>query len=260
MKIFFQANRQKPRAVAAIGPLREEAARLGLEVAESPAEAGVLFVLGGDGTILRAVHEHPGLPVLGINLGGLGYLSGAPGGDGAKALAMLAEGRYRIAERTMLAVGGATALNDIVVRGTSGHAAALELKVDGRSALRCLADGLIVATPTGSTAYSLSAGGPVVLHDSADFVITPMFPHSLGIRPMIVRDDVRLTVTLRRRAPGETEKLGVYADGETLFLLGEDESFEIAKSPKGARLVELEGYDPWKVLSNKLGWSTGGGL
>ena len=118
-----------------------------------------------------------------------------------------------------------------------------------------MADGLIFATPTGSTAYSLAAGGPVLMPDSDSFVVTPMNPHALGVRPLVVRDSVRFTVTARPRTAGNALKIGVYADGEDVLTLDEGKSVEIARSARSAQLVELEGYDPYEVLARKLGWS-----
>ena len=259
-RIRFYVNAEKPRAKSAEAGLAAEAARLGLSVVtDGPADA--IVVLGGDGTILRAVHEHPGVPVLGLNLGGLGYLSSVEEKDFSRAMEMLARGAYRISERTALAVrkpGGDwfPALNDVVVdRVMSGHAAILDLTVDGKLATRYLADGLVIATPTGSTAYSLAAGGPVLMPDSGSFVITPMSPHALGVRPLVVKDSARLAVASRPRANGVAERIGVYADGENVFTLEGDEPMEVARSDRVAKLVELDGYDPYDVLARKLGWS-----
>ncbi|MBR1920888.1 MAG: NAD(+)/NADH kinase, partial [Kiritimatiellae bacterium] len=159
-------------------------------------------------------------------------------------------------ERTMLEVGGVTALNDVVVlREMTGHAAVVDVSANGRSAMRFMADGVAIATPTGSTAYSLAAGGPVLMPDTRSFIITPINPHALGVRPMVVNDSVALTVTSRRSVNGACERLGVYADGESAGELSRGESVAVAKSPRAAKLVELEGYDPYEVLNRKLGWS-----
>ena len=261
MRIRLHVNGTKPKAAAAAAALKATARRLGLEVVGAGA-ADAVVALGGDGTILHAIHTYPGMPVLGLNLGGLGYLAGVGERDFTRALEMLASGRCRISERSMLAVRKAgagktfTALNEAaVMRGMTGHAAVLDLAVDGRVATRYLGDGLVVATPTGSTAYSLSAGGPVLMPDTASFVITPMNPHALGVRPMVVRDTVTLTVTARRRADAADETIGVYADGVAAFTLADGETAEVFKAPQGAAMVELEGYDPCEVLARKLGWS-----
>lgn len=258
-RIKFYVNAQKTRAASVRDSLAAEAVRLGMSVVDD-GTAEAILVLGGDGTILRAVHEHPGVPVLGLNLGGLGYLSSVEEKDFARALEMLSRGAYRITERAALAVrkggGWFQAVNDVVVdRVMSGHAAILDLEIDGKRATRYLADGLIISTPTGSTAYSLAAGGPVLVPDSGSFVVTPMSPHALGVRPLVVRDSSVISVTSRPRANGQVEKLGVYADGENVFTLDYGESMQVVRAQQGTMLVELDGYDPYEVLARKLGWS-----
>jgi NAD+ kinase len=265
MKIKFYANSGKPEAKMAVGRLSDVARSLGLETVASVRRApgAVVIALGGDGTILRAVHRFPDSPVLGFNLGSLGYLASVGEREFEKALAMLAQGRFKVSERTMLEVrrvGGEVlprrALNDVVVvREMTGHAAVVDLAVNGRAAARYMADGLVIATPTGSTAYSLSAGGPVLMQDSGGLVVTPMNPHALGIRPMVVRDTVELKVSSRRRVNGRAERIGVYVDGENVTALGGGEALIVSKSPYGARLIELDGYDPYEVMSRKLGWT-----
>ena len=262
MKVRLCVNAGKSGAEAAAERLAVRAAELGLVVVDG-ADADVVMALGGDGTFLHAVHEFPGVPVLGLNLGGLGYLASVERRDIPRALELLAAGRYRVSERAMLEVrrqGSAetagVALNDVVVaRETSGHAIRLDLAADGRLVTRYLADGLIVATPTGSTAYSLAAGGPVLMPDSGGLVVTPANPHALGVRPMVVRDSVRFTVTARARTGGNAANAGVYADGEDVMALEAGGSVEIFRSAATAKLVELEGYDPYDVLARKLGWS-----
>ena len=267
-KVHFYVNSRKPRAQTVCEELSALAVKLGLEVTDSGALADVVLALGGDGTMLRAVHEFPGIPLLGLNLGSLGYLSSVGEGDFACAVEMLARGEFRVAERSALAVRKfqvgaqwrgefkAVALNDVVVmREMSGHAAILDMSVDEKRPTRYLADGIVVATPTGSTAYSLSAGGPVLMPDSRSFVVTPMNPHALGIRPLVVGDGAVLSVSSYPRTDVEDGKLGVYADGENVFMLEDGEVLEIAKSPTGVAMVELDGYDPYDVLARKLGWS-----
>ena len=259
MTIAFHANEGKPGAAEAARRLAVRAAALGLRVAEGPAAAGAdaIAVLGGDGTFLRAVRAFPGVPVLGLNLGGLGYLASV-GPDGCEdALRALASGRFTVSERRLIEADGRfAALNDIVVtRELTGRAVRLDLEADGRPVTRYLADGLIFATPTGSTAYSLAAGGPVLMPDSAAFVVTPLNPHALGVRPLVVPDGVRFAATARARADGERVRVGVYADGVNVRTLGAGETVAVARAARSARIVEIEGYDPYDVLARKLGWS-----
>lgn len=258
--ISFFANSSKAAAREAKARLKEMAAGLGLKAAPA-ASADVIIVLGGDGTMLRAVHEFPGKALLGLNLGGLGYLASVGERAFRKALEKLVKGRYSVSERSMIEVSSlgktATALNEIAFRGgLSGHAAVLDVESDGRAVTRYLADGLLIATPTGSTAYSLAAGGPVIMPGVPALVLTPLNPHALGARPVVTADSVKFTVTLRKRAGGvEAEPVGVYADGELVFEGTADCPVEVRKSQLAAKLVELDGYDPYEVMSRKLGWT-----
>ena len=223
MKIRFYANLEKPEAAECAAALSVRARELGLKPVERGA-ADAVVALGGDGTILRAVHEFPETPVLGFNLGGLGYLAAVGRDDFESALAALAAGRYSVAERRMLKVekagaSAAVALNDVVLsREMSGRSVRIDLSADGHEVTSYLADGLIFATPTGSTAYSLSAGGPVLMPDSGSFVVTPM-NRALAME------------------------------------MGEGDSVSVSRADASARFVELEGYDPYDVLARKLGWS-----
>ena len=256
MRLFFHLNPEKESGAGVRARLDARARALGLDVGAADG-ADAVVALGGDGTFLRAVHEFPGRAVLGLNLGGLGYLSSVEEKDFAVALEKLAAGRFRVSERAMLEADGRfAALNDIVItREMSGHSTRLDLEADGKLVTRYMADGLIFATPTGSTAYSLAAGGPVLMPDSGSVVVTPMNPHALGVRPLVVRDGVRFTVTARPRTAGNALKVGVYSDGERVLTLNEGKSVEIAKSAQTAKLIELDGYDPYEVLARKLGWS-----
>jgi len=251
-RISFFVNPLKPAAGAVRDRLAAHAVRLGLAVTEDKPDAVV--VLGGDGTMLSAVHRFPGVPLLGLNLGSLGYLAGVEAPRFEEALAALAEGRFTLSRRTALVVNGHVALNDVVISKTvSGHAAVMALAVDARPATCFFADGLIIATPTGSTAYSLAAGGPILLPDSQAFVVTPICPHALSSRPLVVPDTARFAVRLQEARAGATE-LEVCADGAPVARLREGDVVEIAKAATPVPLVQLEGYDPYGVLSRKLGW------
>ena len=259
--IAFHVNEGKAGAGDVRRALARHARRLGLVVSDDPRGADAVVVLGGDGTMLGAVHAFPGVPLLGLNLGSLGFLAGVEEPAFKDALKALAKGEYSLSRRTMLSwsapgrrAGAArNALNEIVVsRGVSGHAASIDFAVDGRPATRFSADGLVVATPTGSTAYSLAAGGPILMPDSQAFVVTPICPHALSSRPVVVRDSSRFSLTARIR---EGSPLAVFADGEQVASLGAGEALEIVKSSTRVTLIELAGCNPYKVLARKLGWS-----
>lgn len=253
MTATLYANRDKREAVEALEAVRREATAHGIEIAD---DGEIVIALGGDGTILRAVREFKDAVVLGLNFGNLGYLSSVAAGEFKRALADLAAGRYRVSERRLVAVNGRTALNDVVVSRDGGCRSALfDLEADGKLVTRYMADGLVFSTPTGSTAYSLAAGGPVVMPDVASLVVTPLSPHALGVRPLVTRDDVRFRVTVRARTKDDDLTVGVYADGEKVCSLKNGESVEIAAADVCAKLVELEGYNPYEVLARKLGWS-----
>ena len=258
--LYFFVNASKADGVETHARLAASLARHGIAEAGSPDGADAVVALGGDGTILRAVRSCMEKPIVGFNIGSLGYLASVERKDFDGALAMLAEGRFRISRRTMLAARKAgsgetcTALNDIAItKVLSGHVATMDLAVNSRTAARYTADGMVFATPTGSTAYSLAAGGPVVMPDSPSFVVTPVNPHALGTRPMVVSDSVSMQVALADR--GEGSKAGVYADGENAFFLDPGETVEICRAPCCASLIELEGYDPYDVMARKLGWN-----
>jgi len=253
-KVIFHVNRDKPDADSVHARLVAFAGSAGLEVVEGLDALGdgdgvAIVVLGGDGTMLSAVHRFPGLPLLGLNLGSLGYLAAVDAPHFEEAIRALADGKFVFSRRSMLETRGNRALNEVVVaHDVSGHALALELMVDGTGATRFSADGLIVSTPTGSTAYSLAAGGPVLLPDTQSFVVTPVCPHALSSRPLVVRDTARISVLTSSPAT-------VYVDGTRAFGVSAGETVEIAKAECTVPLVELPGYDPCEVLSRKLGWS-----
>ena len=261
MRVNFYANSSKQGAQECACELSLKAKDLGLEVTQNAEDADVVIVLGGDGTILRAVHSFIGVPVLGFNLGGLGYLAAVGREDFVFALECLSKGKYSVSSRRMLSVSkdgvqSVLALNDVVLsREMSGRSVSIDLSIDGRFVSNYLADGLVFATPTGSTAYSLSAGGPILMPESDSVVVTPLNPHALGSRPLVLRDDVSFTAVSRGRTPGEGLRIGVYADGVLAMNLSEGECVSVTRAERSALLVELEGYDPYDVLARKLGWS-----
>ena len=257
-RAVLHVNARKPAAVAAGARVMLMARTAGLEIAAGPYGGSeppdLALVLGGDGTMLGAAHAFPGVPLLGLNLGSLGFLADVEEADFMSAIQAVAAGRYTVSERPALCVDGHVGFNEIVIsRGVSGHAADLELQVDGRFAARFLADGLAFATPTGSTAYSLAAGGPILLPESRCFAVTPICPHSLSSRPLVLPDTSSFTVSLEPR-PG-ADAASVFADGECVGRLAAGESMTIARAAVNLRLVRLESSDPFRALSRKLGWS-----
>ena len=253
-KIAFHVNSSKRSASDVRSRLEERARECAIEVVGAGESPDAIVVLGGDGTMLSAVHLYPGTPLLGLNLGSLGYLASVEESGFGGAISALAEGRYRISHRTALKVRGVNALNDVVVsRGVSGHAIRLGFSVDGEPVTRFVADGLVIATPTGSTAYSLAAGGPVLMPASQSLVVTPVCPHALSSRPLVLKDSVRMEVSVEVREEGDEP--GLFADGLQVGTLSAGEVLEIAKSDVQIPLVEIDDVNPYEVLTRKLGWS-----
>jgi NAD+ kinase len=235
------------------------------EVLESPAGLDLLVTLGGDGTLLRGARFLDGhaSPILGVNLGRLGFLTECGVDDLESSLRRVAAGEFD-AERRMVLVATFTdmqgvakslrALNDVVLH-TRGKARALRLRVtvDGHYVGRYEADGVIIATPTGSTAYSLSAGGPIVVPTSASIIVTPVAPHTLGMRPLVVESGAVVVV----RADDAAGELWVTIDGQAEASLGDGGALEVRAAAAPVRLVRFGGASFYTRLRTKLGW---GGL
>ena len=249
-RIAFHVNSSKPSAPDVRNRLAECAGKCGIAVVDAAASPDVVVVLGGDGTMLSAVHLYPGTPLLGLNLGSLGYLASVEEVNFDAAIAALAEGRYTISFRTALRTRGVNALNDVVVsRGVSGHAIRLAFSVDGEPVTRFVADGLVVATPTGSTAYSLSAGGPVLEPSLDCLCLTPICPHTLTSRPVIFRGDsvIRLSNILSKGT-----SVYVTADGRDVFALNEGDIISIKRSAHTTKLIRIKDSGFLGVLHAKL--------
>jgi NAD+ kinase len=240
---------------------------LGLSGAEPIADlfrgCDLILVLGGDGTLLQVVYEavFPAPPLLAVNLGTLGFLTGAGPADYEQVLRDVLQGHVSFSERTLLSVEvlregsvfwRGKALNDVVVsRGERSRLIRLEVEIDGESLTEYNADGLIIATPTGSTAYSLSAGGPVLAPDSCVFVVTPICPHVLTNRSMIVND--RSQIGIHPSAGQDGVCLTV--DGREPLSLGENDILRIGLAPERVRLVFPRDVSFYEVLRQKLKWS-----
>ncbi|WP_324717607.1 NAD(+)/NADH kinase [Carboxydochorda subterranea] len=223
--------------------------------------ADVVVVFGGDGALLHAARQAApqGVPVLGVNVGRLGFLAEVEASEFPSMLGRLVQGGFGVEERMMVeaelirAEGHGThrwlALNDVVVaRTTYSRITRLEARVTNDVIGAFPADGLIVATPTGSTAYSLSAGGPIV-HPLLDcFVITPICPHSLVARPVVIRPEETITVL----AHGPSEDLVLTVDGQLSEPMHPEDEVVVRRAPFRARLVRLSGRSPYAVLRQRL--------
>ncbi len=281
MTVGLIAHSQKPAALAVVRDMVHE-----LEAADIPflleaatallagresglceadlAEAcDLLVVMGGDGTILRVVHKIPDAktPIFGINIGSLGFLTCVGPGEVSVAVASIRSRNYIVSERPLLEVllerpGGRCesflALNDAVIsRGERSELVKLRVAVDGDTLTEYNADGLILATPTGSTAYSLSAGGPVLFPDSGAIVITPICPHVLTNRSVVISNESVVDVALAEE--GQTVFLTV--DGRETSEMTVGDRLVLRMGARRLPLAMLPGRSFSEVLREKLKWS-----
>jgi len=225
-------------------------------------EAELLLVLGGDGTLLAAAREAAprGIPILPINLGGLGFLTSFTLEELYPALEDAVAGRAGIDERVLLLVERAQngnvltqqrVLNEAVVhKGTLARMIELELHIDGGFVCRYRADGLIVATPTGSTAYSMSAGGPIVHPAVESILITPICPHTLSDRPVVVQD----TSKIELRMAENSDSVFLTLDGQTGVPLQAHDRVRITRAKERLKLIHPPTKTYFEILRNKLKW------
>ena len=222
----------------------------------------VLLVFGGDGTMLRAGRETAGsgTPIFGINTGHLGFLTGANLRQLPQAIEQLAAGLFRVVNRAVIEARGDVAgrpfellaLNDVVVsRGASSRVVELEVLVNGELLTRYRADGLIISTPTGSTAYSLSAGGAIVSPDAEVFALTPICPHTLSNRSVIVSLKSKLQIRVLNDKPATI----LSADGQVVQELAGGVEVTVRRSRRRVKLVQLDGQSFFGTLRAKLHWS-----
>ena len=220
-------------------------------------ETTLAIVLGGDGTILKTARffAEYSVPILGINLGRLGFLSQAKSTQIEDAVNLILKGAFKIEDRIMLSAlnGKMNALNDIVIKG-DGFSRTSRLYVHINDNIVCdyLADGIIISTPTGSTAYTLSAGGPILSPVLDAMVVVPICPHTMNARPIVIPSSEIVKVTSSQNKP----LLKISADGQETLNIGINEAIEIKKNEYSAKLVllNLEKNSFYSVLKEKLHW------
>ena len=226
-----------------------------------PKDIDFLLSLGGDGTMLAAVSviRDSGIPIAGINLGRLGFLANIPKENIEGALAKILSNEYTLQKRTLLSVESTQknlfgndnfALNDITVfRYDSSSMITVNARIDNELLNSYWADGLIIATPTGSTAYSLSCGGPIIMPGSGNFVITPISPHNLNVRPIVISADMTLTLKIESR----TDKYILSCDSKS-ETLPTDIEITIRKAPFEINLIRFQNDSYFGTLREKLLW------
>jgi NAD+ kinase len=225
-------------------------------------DADLFLVLGGDGTLLAASREAAarGIPILPINMGSLGFLTNFTVEELYPALEAALFGEYAIDERVLLLVERTNreqvltqqrVLNDAVVhKGTLARMIELELHIDGGFVCRYRADGLIVATPTGSTAYSMSAGGPIVHPAVPSILITPICPHTLSDRPVVVPDTAKIELRLSE----SSDSVFLTLDGQTGSPTQLGDRVRITRAPERLKLIHPPNKTYFEILRNKLKW------
>ncbi|HUJ01692.1 MAG TPA: NAD(+)/NADH kinase [Usitatibacter sp.] len=241
-------SRERPDAVA--------------ELAELPARADLAVIVGGDGTLLscaRLMAERD-VPLVGVNLGRLGFLTDVPADALEPSIESILEGEFHAEQRTLLSgsvrrekqtLFSALAMNDVVVsRGAMGSMIEFAVTVDGEFIYTLRADGLIVATPTGSTAYALSAGGPILHPALSAIALVPISPHTLSNRPVAIRSTSRVEITLVRGVDARAN-----FDVQAYWELEPGDVVCVSAAPRPATLLHPRGYRYFSMLRQKLRWT-----
>lgn len=223
-------------------------------------KADFVISMGGDGTLLRAAGHvgSKGTPILGVNMGRLGFLADVLPSEIEEAIASLYDGNYDIENHTVIQAeadgrplqGPSYALNDIaVLKRDNASMITIHAEVDGEYLVTYQADGLIVSTPTGSTAYSLSNGGPIIVPCTGTLCLTPVAPHSLNIRPIVIPDGTVINLTVESRS----HNFLIAVDGQS-EKCAEGTSLTIRKAPYTIRIVKRSGHRYFSTLREKMMW------
>lgn len=230
--------------------------QIGISLEKLCNEVDFLVSIGGDGTLISVVRRSFDFnkPVLGINLGTLGFLTDIAFGEVESFLKSLKDGKYRIDSRMMIkgcvSLKKFVAFNDIVISKKSmSSMIRIEAKIDGKPFNSYYGDGVIISSPTGSTAYNLSVGGPVVYPLTDAFIVTPIAPHSLTQRPLVLPADFKIEFTVF-----DSQGAMVIVDGQDIYEIGQNETIKIEIASKKAKLMHRIERNYFEVLSEKLQW------
>lgn len=239
--------------------LRPKVAGLFTGHEDLPEGLDFLFSVGGDGTFLETVNlvRDSGIPVLGVNLGRLGFLSYISQENMEESLESVFSGNYDIEERMLLEVevpgvdldDMTVALNEVRIYKASGSLITIHVKINQEFLSAYWADGLLLSTPTGSTAYNLSVGGPIVVPESHSFVLSPIAPHNLTVRPLVLPDSAVLQLSVDTR----DSQFQLAVDSRTIDL-DVDAAVTIRKAPYSLKMIRIENISFYSTLRNKLMW------
>ena len=229
-----------------------------------PPDVDFLLCLGGDGTLIAGVRifSNPTVPVLGVHIGGLGFLAQITPKELTEKLNMIKNGESTTQERLVLDAQISNsnkshfAINDFVVQNEIAYrVTSLSLYIDGKHVSDYKSDGIIISTPTGSTAYSLSSGGPIVQPDVFSIIVTPIAPHSLTSRPLVLPADVDIEF----RFNGDSEKeLKLISDGQNIENFTNDSTVKISQAKHHVKFITFEDYDYYQTLKTKMVWGKRG--
>lgn len=266
------STKHKPEAHPLATRLAERLAGHGVDVtldlsgearlASALRSAQIVFSVGGDGTLLAAARRTvgSGVPVMGVNLGKLGFLAEFGADEAMAYVSGEAVPDWPVQEKTMLEVrvrgreGVYHALNDIMLsQGVMTRLVGVRMRVDGRPATEYRADGVVVSTPVGSTAYSLSLGGPILDHGLHALVVTPVAPHSFTNRPIVLAGDCVIGLEILTR----TDEIALVVDGQQDVPVGVGDEILVTAAPRGLTLLSTGLRSAFDVLRLKLGWGTG---
>ncbi len=222
---------------------------------EQPAQS-IMVCCGGDGTLLEGIHRlsDKHIPVAAINFGRLGFLTSATRNDVEELFSLIARGEIDFQPRTLLciesrSIGRHTALNEVAAQRLEATMIQVEARVNDQLVAQYNGDGVIVATPTGSTAYSLSAGGPIVAPECGCFLLTPLAPHNFGMRPVVIPDTAEIILTIKTRQG----KAMLSIDNRT-YTLGDGEQIRLRRSEEQILLVTPHNISFYETLHSKMMW------
>lgn len=263
MKVLLVNNRYKKDTVEMAQKLARKLAVLDIIVEREDDNSGqppdLIIVLGGDGTILRAARKYAykNPPLLGVNMGTVGFLSNIRIDELEQYLNRLLAGDYSLDQRMMLAIDiyedtevaeSFYCLNELVIRATTPRMVSFNLAIDGQIPGTYRGDGLIIASPTGSTAYSLSAGGPICDPELESFIITPIAPHFINIKPLVISSQRVLEIT-----PVEYQDAIICIDGQIRRDFKPNNSIKVRQAEFKLQLIDLKGTGFFSSMGNKLG-------